>query len=53
MMRTASSNSVAIYKDRIEIFNAGDFPQGLTPIDFIEGREHSILRNPLIGYSSK
>lgn len=42
------SNEVAIFKDRVEIYNPGDFPEGLNPQDFIEGRERSILRNPLI-----
>jgi ATP-dependent DNA helicase RecG len=42
------SNEIAIFKDRVEIYNPGDFPVGLTPSDFIEGRERSILRNPLI-----
>jgi ATP-dependent DNA helicase RecG len=42
------SNEVAIFKDRVEIYNPGDFPEGLTPQDFIKGRERSILRNPLI-----
>lgn len=42
------SNEIAIFKDRVEIYNPGDFPEGLTPSDFIEGRERSILRNPLI-----
>ena len=46
--RIPKSNSVAIYKDRIEIYNPGDFPQGLTPQDFIEGKESSVLRNPLV-----
>lgn len=42
------SNEIGIFKDRVEIYNPGDFPEGLTPSDFIEGRERSILRNPLI-----
>jgi ATP-dependent DNA helicase RecG len=42
------SNEVAIFKDRVEIYNPGDFPEGLNPQDFIEGYERSILRNPLI-----
>ena len=49
-------NEVAIFKDRIEIYNPGDFPEGYTPEDFIKGRERSILRNPLIAetlYKSK
>ena len=42
------SNEVAIYKDRIEIFNPGEFPEGYKPEDFIEGKEGSMPRNPLI-----
>jgi ATP-dependent DNA helicase RecG len=46
--RTSQNNEVAIYKDRIEIYNPGKFPEGLTPNDFIEGSERSIKRNPMI-----
>lgn len=46
--RVPKGNEIAIFKNRIEIYNPGDFPEGLTPQDFIEGRERSILRNPLI-----
>ena len=42
------SNEVAIYKDRIEIFNPGLFPYEYTPEDFIKGSQPSIPRNPLI-----
>ncbi len=41
-------NEVAIFKDRIEIYNPGQFPEGYSPEDFIKGEERSILRNPLI-----
>lgn len=41
-------NEVAIFKDRIEIYNPGEFPEELNPEDFIKGKGHSILRNPLI-----
>ncbi len=41
-------NEVAVFRDRIEIYNPGDFPRGYTPADFLTGRERSILRNPLI-----
>jgi ATP-dependent DNA helicase RecG len=46
--RIPKSNEIAIFKNRIEIYNPGTFPEGLTPQDFIEGRERSVLRNPLI-----
>jgi ATP-dependent DNA helicase RecG len=42
------SNKIAIYKDRVEIYNPGQFPEGFTPEDFIKKEEQSILRNPLI-----
>jgi ATP-dependent DNA helicase RecG len=41
-------NEIAIFKDRIEIYNPGQFPEEATPEDFINGKEHSILRNPWI-----
>ncbi len=49
-------NEVAIYKDRIDIYNPGLFPEGVNPEDFFAGHEQSILRNPLIAetmYKSK
>ena len=46
--KNPKSNEIAIYKDRIEIFNPGEFPEGYTPEDFIEGKEGSMPRNPLI-----
>ena len=49
-------NEVAIFKDRVEIYNPGLFPADINPEDFFTGEEHSILRNPLIAetmYKSK
>ena len=46
--KISQNNEVAIYKNRIEIYNPGTFPTGLTPYDFIEGSERSIKRNPLL-----
>jgi len=49
-------NEIAIFKDRIEIYNPGLFPEEIDPEDFFSGHEHSILRNPLIAetmYKSK
>lgn len=49
-------NEVAIFKNRIEIYNPGKFPEGYEPIDFIKGEERSIPSNPLIAdilYKSK
>jgi ATP-dependent DNA helicase RecG len=45
---TGQSNEVAIYKDRIEIYNPGAFPEGFEPQDFIERPERPIRRNPKI-----
>ncbi len=41
-------NEIAIFKDRLEIYNPGMFPEDLNPEDFFKGEAHSILRNPLI-----
>ena len=43
-----NGNEIAVFTDRIEIYNPGSFPSGLTPEDFIKGDEHSYLRNPKI-----
>ena len=42
------SNEIAIFDDRIEIYNPGSFPAGLKPADFFKGEERSYLRNPKI-----
>jgi len=42
------ANEIAVFSDRVEIYNPGTFPEGLTPDDFISGNEHSRLRNPKI-----
>jgi ATP-dependent DNA helicase RecG len=44
--RSTQNNEVAIYSDRIEIYNPGRFPDGLTPEDFINGKGRSEKRNP-------
>lgn len=41
-------NEVAIFKNRVEIFNPGFFPDGIQPEDYFHGLEHSVLRNPMI-----
>ncbi|MCL2223060.1 MAG: putative DNA binding domain-containing protein [Oscillospiraceae bacterium] len=45
---SSQNNEITIYSDRIEIYNPGTFPEGLTPQDFLEGRERSVKRNPLL-----
>ena len=42
------SNKVAIYKDRVEIWNPGEFPSEFKPMDFVKMELPSILRNPKI-----
>ena len=42
------SNKVAIYKNRVDIWNPGEFPSDFKPMDFIKKDLPSILRNPKI-----
>jgi len=42
------TNEVAIFRNRIEIFNPGTFPEGFSPEDFIKGNGKSIRRNPTL-----
>lgn len=48
-MISNQDTEIAIYKNRIEIYNPGQFPDDYTPEDYIEGSGKSILRNKLIG----
>ena len=45
---TCQTNEVAVYKDRVEIYNPGTFPDEHSPEDYINGNLRSIRRNPLI-----
>jgi ATP-dependent DNA helicase RecG len=45
---SSQNNEITIYSNRIEIYNPGTFPDGLTPQDFLTGQERSIKRNPLL-----
>ncbi|MBQ8639099.1 MAG: putative DNA binding domain-containing protein [Lachnospiraceae bacterium] len=42
------SNEIAVFRNRIEIYNPGTFPEGLTPDIFIAGKSRPVRRNPLI-----
>jgi len=44
--KSSQNVTVSIYSNRVEIYNPGTFPDGLTPRDFIEGSEFSVRRNP-------
>lgn len=39
---------INIYKDRITIYNPGNFPYGYTPEDFSTGRKETVMLNPKI-----
>ncbi len=45
---SGQSNEVSIYKDRVEIYNPGAFPEGYDPQDFIDRAERPVRRNPKI-----
>jgi ATP-dependent DNA helicase RecG len=46
--KSSQNNTISIYSDRVEIYNPGTFPDGLTPEDFINSSELSVKRNPLL-----
>lgn len=45
---SGQSNEITVFKNRIEIYNPGPFPTGITPEIFIEGKSRPVRRNPLI-----
>jgi ATP-dependent DNA helicase RecG len=45
---SSQNNEITIYSNRIEIYNPGTFPDGLTPQDFLAERERSVKRNPFL-----
>jgi ATP-dependent DNA helicase RecG len=45
---STQNNEVLIFKNRIEIYNPGTFPEGLTPKAFIDEKEPPVHRNPLL-----
>jgi ATP-dependent DNA helicase RecG len=46
--RVSQTNEIAVFKDRIEIYNPGTFPDGFTPEDYIEGKARAMRRNTLL-----
>ena len=46
--KNPKGNEIAIFSDRIEIYNPGKFPEDIEPEDYIKGSERSELRNPLL-----
>lgn len=42
------SNEIAIFKNRIEIYNPGAFPINKTPESYLTGNQRPVRRNPLI-----
>ena len=46
--RSSQNNEITIYSNRVEIYNPGTFPEGMTPQDFIKKRERSVKRNPFL-----
>jgi ATP-dependent DNA helicase RecG len=46
--KSSQNNEIVIYSNRVEIYNPGAFPVGLTPKDFIDGTGYSVKRNPLL-----
>ena len=48
MFDGGQSNEITIFKNRIEIYNSGDFPTNKTPESYVVGNQRPIRRNPLI-----
>ena len=48
MFDSGQSNEIAIFKNRIEIYNPGSFPANKTPESYVMGHQRPIRRNPLI-----
>ncbi|MCD7944913.1 MAG: putative DNA binding domain-containing protein [Clostridia bacterium] len=48
VIEAAQSVEVAVFKNRIEIYNYGAFPEHVTPEQYIDGNERPVRRNPLI-----
>ncbi len=48
IIEARQSNEIAIFKNRIEIYNYGTFPENIEPEQFIGGDQAPIRRNPLI-----
>ncbi len=48
MFDSGQSNEIAIFKNRIEIYNPGAFPANKTPESYVVGNQRPVRRNPLI-----
>lgn len=48
MFDSGQSNEIAIFKNRIEIYNPGAFPANKTPESYLLGNQRPVRRNPLI-----
>lgn len=48
MFEGGQSNEIAIFKNRIEIYNPGPFPANKTPESYLQGNQRPVRRNPLI-----
>lgn len=47
----SGSTSLSIYPDRVEIWNTGHLPRGMSPRDLLKPSHDSILVNPDIGHA--
>ena len=48
LWNNGQNNEIAIYKDRVEIYNPGTFPDEVSPEDYINETARPIQRNPLL-----
>jgi ATP-dependent DNA helicase RecG len=48
LWKAGQNNEIAIYKDRIEIYNPGTFPDDVSPEDYVNESAKAIQRNPLL-----
>ena len=48
LYRDPKGTEISIFKNKVEIYNPGTFPEQYTPEDYIQNRAHSVFRNPII-----